>query len=326
MKLASPVFITGGAGFIGSWVVRQFLQQGIKVVVLDNFSSGKLENLKGSIDSRSPYLKIVEGDIRSTSDLKSAIGGCCAVVHLAAMVSVPKSLENPLMCHEINVGGFQNVLESAREEGIRRVVYSSSSAVYGRQHDFPIKETAPTSPLSPYGASKLMNEVLAATYAESYHFQTIGLRYFNVFGPGQNPDGDYAAVIPKWIRALIQGEQISIYGDGSAVRDFIFVEDVAKANVKSAVLEFDQPGSHILNVGSGRPISLLQLVEKLNNIAIRRGKNLSVSEPRRQSARVGEIPKSFADVSKMHILLSFSDSSDFEMGLEVTFQSMLRAV
>ena len=323
MKLASPVFITGGAGFIGSWVVRQFLQQGIKVVVLDNFSTGKLKNLKEPIDSHAPHLKIVEGDIRSTSDLKSAIRGCCAVVHLAAMVSVPKSLENPLVCHEINVGGFQNVLESAREEGIRRVVYSSSSAVYGKQHNFPIKENAPKSPLSPYGASKLMNEVLAATYAESYHFQTIGLRYFNVFGPGQNPDGDYAAVIPKWIRALIQGEQISIYGDGSAVRDFIFVEDVAKANVKSALLEFDHPGSHILNVGSGRPISLLQLVEKLNNIAIRMGKNLSVSEPRRQSARIGEIAKSYGDVSKMHKFLGFSDSSDFEAGLEVTFQAML---
>ena len=325
MNLSSPILITGGAGFIGSWVVRKFLQQGSKVVVFDNFSTGKLKNLNGPIDSHSPHLKIVEGDIRSTSDLKSAIGGCCAVVHLAAMVSVPKSLENPLLCHEINVSGFQNVIEVARKEGIRRVVYSSSSAVYGRQHDFPIKETAPKLPLSPYGASKLMNELIAATYSEAFDLQTIGLRYFNVFGPGQNPDGDYAAVIPKWMRALIQCEQISIYGDGSAVRDFIFVEDVANANVKSALLHLDQPISHILNVGSGRPTSLRQLAEKINEIAIRSLENRSDLDPLFKPARVGEIPKSFADVSKMHKVLSFSDSSDFEASLEVTFQAILNA-
>jgi UDP-N-acetylglucosamine/UDP-N-acetylgalactosamine 4-epimerase len=311
---------------LGPGLSVSFCNKAAKLLFFDNFSAGKLKNLNGPIVSHAPHLKIVEGDIRSASDLKSAIGGCCAVVHLAAMVSVPKSLENPLLCHEINVSGFQNVLEVARKEGIRRVVYSSSSAVYGRQHDFPIKETAPKLPLSPYGASKLMNEVIAATYSEAFDLQTIGLRYFNVFGPGQNPDGDYAAVIPKWMRALIRGEQISIYGDGSAVRDFIFVGDVANANVKSALLNLDQPGSHILNVGSGRPTSLLQLAEKITDIAIRSLENMSVLEPRYKPARIGEIPKSYANVSQMHNFLGALEASDFKNSLEITFKDILKTI
>lgn len=314
------IFITGAYGFIGSCLAARLLKRGYNVVAFDNLSSGKLLNLPSNSPDYTGRLTFFEGDIRSRQDLITAISGCSCVIHLAAMVSVPKSLENPLLCHEFNVSGFQNVLEVARKEGIRRVVYSSSSAVYGRQHDFPIKETAPKLPLSPYGGSKLMNEVIASTYSEAFHLQTIGLRYFNVFGPGQNPDGDYAAVIPKWIDAILHGSPVLIHGDGSTTRDFIYVEDVAEINIRSLLTEQEGAFSKILNAGSGQDVSLIYLYNLLKVTAKRIFPELQIPAPKFFPRRAGDIQNSVADISRMNEFFKGYQLTNFDAALEKTLK------
>jgi UDP-N-acetylglucosamine 4-epimerase len=314
------IFITGAYGFIGSCLASRLLKKGFDVVAFDNLSSGNLLNLPCSSSDYTGQLTFFKGDVRSRQDLRAAISGCSSVIHLAAMVSVPRSLASPLECHEVNVDGFQNVLEAARQAGIRKVVYSSSSAVYGNQTKLPIQEKAAGRALSPYGSSKFINEILASTYSEAYGFQTVGLRYFNVFGPKQNPQGGYAAVIPKWIDAILHGSPVLIHGDGSTTRDFIYVEDVAEINIRSLLAEQEGAFSKILNAGSGQDVSLINLYNLLEVTAKRVLPELQIQAPKFLPPRAGDIQASVADISQMNEFIKGYQLTDFEAALEETFK------
>ncbi len=223
--------VTGGAGFIGSHIVSALLARGDSVRVIDNFSTGKIENLSG-LDGP---LEIIEGDLRDISGVKEAIiSGVDYIFHQAAFVSVPQSMQEPEVCFDVNVKGTLNLLEVAREVGVKQVVLASSAAVYGESEVLPLKENVNLSVLSPYAASKQINEIYAGLYARSFGLPVVALRYFNVYGPRQSPDTDYAAAIPIFIRRLLDGSSPIIFGDGNQRRDFIFVEDVVRANLLAA--------------------------------------------------------------------------------------------
>jgi UDP-N-acetylglucosamine/UDP-N-acetylgalactosamine 4-epimerase len=315
--------VTGAAGFIGSHLVEQLLLQGEKVIGFDNFSTGKQSNLEKvrlqvGGDTWENF-NLIKGDLLDLNALKLAAHGIDVILHQAALGSVPLSLEQPLQTHSSNVTGFINVLEAARSAGIKRVVYASSSAVYGNSSDLPLKETSAGDVLSPYSASKLINEVYARSYAASYGMVLIGLRYFNVFGPRQDPNGAYAAVIPKWIQSLTNGDQVVINGDGSNTRDFCFVGDVVKANILAAETDFPLGTALALNVGSGRPISLIQLHEVLNEIAQKQGIGQGGKAPHFGPGRPGDIVHSNADVTAAWHTIKFTTLSDFPKTLEKTF-------
>ncbi|MCS7011119.1 MAG: NAD-dependent epimerase/dehydratase family protein, partial [Anaerolineales bacterium] len=220
--------VTGGAGFIGSHLVRALLERGLAVRVLDNFSTGRRENLAGL------PLELLEADLRDASQVRRAVEGADWVFHLAAFVSVPQSMAEPETCFSVNVGGLVNLLEACRQAGVRKVIFSSSTAVYGEPSVFPTPEDAPLSPLSPYALSKQIGEQYMRFYSRVFGLPTLSLRYYNVYGPRQRPDSDYAAAIPIFARRLLTGQPLTIYGDGRQSRDFIFVEDVVRANLLAA--------------------------------------------------------------------------------------------
>ncbi|MBL8471955.1 MAG: NAD-dependent epimerase/dehydratase family protein [Rhodocyclaceae bacterium] len=249
------VLVTGGAGFIGSHSVDALIGTGARVRVLDNFSSGKRDNLP----AESPQLEIVAGDIRDLATVERCTGGITHVLHLAAQVSVAASVSQPLNSASVNVAGFLNVLEASRKAGVQRLVYASSAAVYGAPRRLPLDEAAPTAPLSPYGLEKLINDQYAELYRDLYGQSNCGLRYFNVYGPRQDPHSPYSGVISIFAQRLRAGAPITINGDGQQTRDFIFVGDVARANV--AALQCDTPG--VVNIATGRSVTLLDLVGAL---------------------------------------------------------------
>jgi len=242
--------VTGGAGFIGSHLVEALLARGMQVRVLDNLSTGSLENLRGL------RAEFVEGDIRDREAVDRAMRGVERVFHLAAMISVPGSMADPIGCYESNLMGSLRVLEAAREHGVRAVVLASSAAVYG-EVETPVDEDIPPHPQSPYAASKLAMEQAGRLYAEIYDLPVVSLRFFNVYGPRQSPDSPYAAVIPAFIRALLDGRAPVIYGDGGQMRDFIFVGDVARAMILAS--ESEHVAGEVFNIGSGTAISIQEL-------------------------------------------------------------------
>lgn len=252
------VLVTGGAGFIGSHSVEALLAADAQVTVFDNFSNGKRENLPAH-----PALRVIEGDVRDGTALNKAMAGATHVLHLAAQVSVQASVADPLNSCQNNIAGFVQMLEAARAQGVQRVVYASSAAVYGIPRAVPLSENSPTAPISPYGLEKLINDQYAALYAELHGLPSLGLRYFNVYGPRQDPASPYAGVISKWAAALSGGEPVRIFGDGEQTRDFIYVKDIAHANLLA--LRHDSAG--ICNVGTGRSITLLQLLDALEEAA-----------------------------------------------------------
>ena len=278
--------ITGGAGFIGSHLTKELLRQGQHVRILDNFSSGRPENLAGLEDK----IQLVTGDIRDTSTVRCAMAGADYVLHHAALVSVAESVEKPLETLDINVQGTENILEQARQVGVKRVVFASSSAVYGNGKDLPYKENSLADCQSPYALSKQMGAELCQLYYRLYGLETVSLRYFNVFGPGQNPNSAYAAVIAKFMQLARQGGPLYIDWDGQQSRDFVYVEDVVQANLIAALKA--QPGE-IYNVASGKTYSLLQLADIIEKIA---GQPLErIFRPK----RAGDVKLSSADISKI---------------------------
>ena len=272
--------VTGGAGFIGSTLVRHLLRSGHEVVVLDDFSAGKESNLAGVAGP----LTVVRGSIVDAGLVADVFSKADGVFHLAAVASVQRSMEEPLFCHAVNVTGTVNVLAAARSLGVPRVVLSSSAAVYGEADDFPLVETVSAHPISPYGMHKLMNEVCARLYADLGWVETVCLRYFNVFGPRQDPNGDYAAVVPKFITAVLAGESPTIFGDGEQSRDFMFVEDVAAANL--AAMTTSGVSGRVFNVCAGIETDLLQLLA-----GIQAGAGTSLS-PVFARTRAGDIRRS----------------------------------
>ncbi len=280
--------VTGGAGFIGSYVVEQLVALGAQVTVLDNLSTGTKEN----IDHILHNITLLEGDITDLKTCLLAATNKDIIFHLAADVSVPASLENPYHCYQTNVTGTLNVLEAARKSHVQRVVFSSSSAVYGTQSGI-CSETTPCKPTSPYGHSKLLGELLCAHYAQVLKVGTVCLRYFNVYGERQNPHGMYAAVVAKFKDAMKRNQPITLFGDGSQTRDFIPVEQVAQANLKLGTLPHSELTGQIFNIGTGTSITINELFKKLKQEFPD-----YAHEPQYVPARLGDIQHSSADCSK----------------------------
>jgi nucleoside-diphosphate-sugar epimerase len=282
------VCVTGGAGFIGSHVVEQLVHLGAHVTVLDNLSTGSLENINVAKSS----VRFIQGSVTDYQDCLQATHNAKIVFHLAALVSVQESVASPLLCHTQNVTGTATLLEACRENKVERFVFSSSSAVYGNLEGIAT-EDSPCKPLSPYGFSKLIGETVCKEYAQLHGLQTICLRYFNVYGPRQNPHGSYAAVVPKFQHQLAHNLPITIFGDGTQTRDFIRVEDVAKANLAVALLSKEQMQGTVFNIGTGKSITLLALIEKLKAQYPQ-----STSQIQFLPARSGDIVHSIADCRK----------------------------
>jgi nucleoside-diphosphate-sugar epimerase len=303
------VLVTGGAGFIGSNLVGELLSRGHAVRVLDNFSTGLRDNLaafKGEID-------LIEGDLRSYERVHHAVRGCEVVFHQGALPSVPRSVQDPLTTSEINVGGTLNVLLNARDEGVRRVVFASSSSIYGDAPGFPRTEGAAPMPVAPYAVSKLAAEQYCRVFATVYGLETVSLRYFNVFGRHQDPASQYSAVIPRFIAVMHAGRSPTIYGSGEQLRDFVHIDDVVAANL----LAMDAPDAAggVFNIGCGAAHSLNELVEVLNRLL---GSEIRAAHT---APRPGDVERSWADISLAERLLGFAPGVDFEQGLRLTLES-----
>ncbi len=311
--------VTGAAGFIGSNLVEALLHAGQTVVGLDDFSTGKASNLE---DARAragthsaPQWTLVEGDVRDPDVCDRACRGVDFVLHHAALVSVPQSLGDPGLTNEINVGGFVQVLESARRAGVRRVVYASSSAVYGEGSGEANREDRIGEALSPYALTKQINELYGAFYTRVYGLPCTGLRYFNVFGPRQDPMGAYAAVVPRWAEAMAGGNPCLIFGDGTSTRDFCPVQDVIQANILAATAE--EGLGEVFNVGSGQACSLLDLYSAMASVVSSRWPGKLVPPPRHEAARAGDIKHSSADIRRIRSVMGFEPSLALEAGLEL---------
>jgi UDP-glucose 4-epimerase len=303
--------VTGGAGFIGSHVVERLLAEGWRVRVLDNLSTGSRANLPFAA-RYGGALEVIEGDVRDLATVERAAAGCRVIFHQAAMRSVPRSVVDPLGANENNVTGTLHVLEAARRAGVRRVVYASSSSVYGDRPDLPKREDQPPKPISPYAVSKAAGEQYAAVWARLYDVETVGLRYFNVFGPRQDPASEYAAVIPRFILWGLRGEPLEVHGDGTQSRDFTYVDNVVEANVLAA--KAADAAGEVVNVGCGDRVSLLDIIAALERLLGRR------LERRHTPRRPGDVPHTLADVAKAKRLLGYTPLVDFEEGLRRTVE------
>ncbi|MES2315104.1 MAG: SDR family oxidoreductase [Patescibacteria group bacterium] len=304
------IVVTGGAGFIGSHIVDALVKAGATVTVIDNLSTGKKDNLVWVKDA----VTFIEGDITDVDMLKKAFAEAYAVIHHAAVASVPQSIAFPKETYAVNVTGTQNVFQAARDAGVDRVIYATSSAVYGDDPAMPKVETMKTAPISPYGEHKLANEIDAKKMFDASGLKTIGLRYFNVFGSRQNPFSEYSAVIPKFISLMKKGSAPSIYGDGMQTRDFIYVTDIVQANMKA--LEAKAGFGEVYNVATGGKISLNDLVAKLNVILG------STFVPNYLPAKQGDIKDSYADITKARTVLNFEPQVTFEEGLKKTVENL----
>jgi UDP-N-acetylglucosamine 4-epimerase len=317
------VLVTGGAGFIGSNLIESLLLTGNYVTCLDNFSTGKLKNLSGFMDNSN--FRLIEGDIRSYNDCVKAAEGAEIVFHEAALGSVPRSIKDPVTSTDVNIGGFVKMLHASIEAGVRRFIYAASSSTYGDNQDSPKTEEKIGKALSPYAITKYVDELFAENFTGIYGIETIGLRYFNVFGRRQDPDGAYAAVIPKFIKALLKHEQPVIYGDGTVSRDFTYIDNVILAN-HLAALASDISGNEVFNIAHGDSTSLNQLFEYLRNIAAKTDRNISEIKPIYEPPRSGDIKFSKASVEKARKYLGYEPSHNVLEGLEATVEWFRKSV
>ncbi|HMP82478.1 MAG TPA: SDR family oxidoreductase [Verrucomicrobiota bacterium] len=313
--------VTGVGGFIGSNLLEALLKLDQSVTGLDNFATGHRRNLDEVQRLVSPQqwnrFHFIEGDICDATACRSVCNGVDYVLHQAALGSVPRSMAAPLETHAANVTGFINMLDAARQAGVKRFVYASSSSVYGDHPGLPKVEDKIGEPLSPYAATKLINEIYAATFAKAYGTETIGLRYFNVFGPRQDPEGAYAAVIPKWIASLLRRETVFINGDGQTSRDFCFVENVVQANLLAATTENASAVNQVYNIGLGRRTTLNELFTFLNTSLRRKDASLPDAAPTYRDFRAGDVAHSLADISKARRLLAFEPTHSVDKGLDL---------
>lgn len=298
--------ITGGAGFIGSHIAERLVRDGHNVRVLDDLSSGHQANLASMRDS----VELIEGDIRNTQVVNEAVKGAYVVFHEAALGSVPRSVADPVTTHQVNITGTLNVFLASRDAGVRRVVYASSSSVYGETPVLPKREDMSPQPLSPYALSKLAGEHYASVFKHVYNFEIVSLRYFNIFGPRQDPESQYAAVIPRFITALLNGKAPVVYGDGLQSRDFTFVENVVNANLLAA--EADGIAGEAFNVACGGRYTLLDLLTKTKEIL---GSDI---KPVHEAARAGDVRDSQASIEAAQKAFGYRVSVDFAEGLQKT--------
>jgi len=305
------ILITGGAGFIGSNIVEYLLKNKVKKVrVIDNLSTGNKNNLAPFLE-KYDNLEFMYGDISKLEDCRKAVKGMDVITNQAALGSVPRSINDPLSSHISNVNGFLNILIAAKEEGIKRVVYASSSSVYGDHPVLPKVEENTGNVLSPYAVTKAVDELYAGVFSKCYEMQCIGLRYFNVFGPRQDPKGAYAAVIPKFIDIMKNGNSPTINGDGSFSRDFTYVDNVVQANVKALTTDNKECYGEVFNIGAGGRITILELVDAIN-----KGLNTSI-KPILGENRPGDIPHSNACIDKAKSMLGYDPKIQFYKGINL---------
>lgn len=315
-KTGKRMLVTGGAGFIGSHLVEHLLQRGHEVRVLDNFSTGKpenLENLDGGRLKPGSDFEVINGDIRDLEVVKKAMSGVVGVFHQAALGSVPRSVEDPLTTQKVNADGTLNVFVAARQQGVSRAVYASSSSVYGDNEMLPKVEGCEGFPLSPYALTKRVNEDFGRLFKDLYDYETVGLRYFNVYGPRQDPDSQYAAVIPCFVAALLSGAQPTVYGSGLQTRDFTFVRDVTEANILAMEAGPEACGK-AFNIGRGDRYSLLDLLDALKHLL---GMQI---EPVHEASRAGDVMHSSADVTLAAKVLGFAPAFDLREGLAMSIK------
>ena len=314
MKDKSSILITGGAGFIGSNLCDYFLSQGHKVVCLDNFATGHRHNLKDFIEN--PSFRLIEGDIRNLADCQNAVQGIDYVLHEAALGSVPRSINDPITTNDVNVSGFLNMLVASRDAGVKRFVYAASSSTYGDSEGLPKVEEIIGKPLSPYAITKYVNELYAEIFSRTYGLETIGLRYFNVFGRKQDPNGAYAAVIPKFVVQLMQLESPKINGDGNYSRDFTYIDNVIQMNELAMTTQNKDAINTVFNTAYGDRNTLNNLVDYLKEF-------LSVYDERIADVvieygpnRAGDIPHSLASIDKAKTLLGYDPQFSLQKGLQ----------
>ena len=308
------ILITGGAGFIGSNITESLLNNGNKVICLDNFSTGRIENLNAFLNN--PNYRLIEGDIRNIDVCRDACSNVDYVLHQAALGSVPRSINDPITSNDVNVGGFLNMLVAARDEKVKRFIYAASSSTYGDSKNLPKVEDIFGQPLSPYAITKYVNELYAKVFSTTYGLETIGLRYFNVFGRKQDPNGAYAAVIPKFVMKFMNLESPTINGDGSYSRDFTYIDNVIQMNIRAMLTENKVAINTVYNVAYGDRIDLNNLVSLLK-------KYLSQFDPKiidvnitYGPSRKGDVPHSLASIEKAKKLLGYKPSHNLEEGLK----------
>jgi UDP-glucose 4-epimerase len=298
--------VTGGGGFIGSHIARALVRQGQRVRIFDNGMTGGPQRLADVLAD----IEWIAGDLRDSEALQRAFAGVEVVFHQAAVASVPRSIAEPTLAHAINLTGTLNVLDAACRAGVRRVVYASSSAVYGVLPGSPKSEAMPVEPLSPYAAQKLAGEHYCRIWQQLHGLETVSLRYFNVYGPGQDPQSEYAAVIPKFITTVLRGDTPTVFGDGEQSRDFIYIEDIVNANLRAAMQS--EAVGHVFNVGTGGSSTLNQLLAELARIT---GREI---HPNYTDARPGDVRESLADISLLKAILGYQPTVPFGTGLERT--------
>lgn len=306
------ILLTGGAGFIGSHLARYFTAQPEveKVIVLDNFSTGSSKNIRELLSNTK--FEVVRGDIEDYGVCLATMQGCTHVCHQAALGSVPRSIARPLTTNGVNITGTLNIFTAAKELDITRIVYAASSSTYGDSKDLPKEENSIGQPLSPYAVTKLVNELYARVYGDLYGMEFIGLRYFNVFGPRQSPDGPYAAVIPIFIDSILSERHIPVNGDGSYSRDFTYVENVVQANWKALTTQRKDAVNTVYNIACGQRTSLNQLIEIIASLSERPAK------VRHRTARIGDVPHSLASIEKAIHLLDYKPAIAIREGLAKT--------
>lgn len=307
---ATTYLVTGGAGFIGSHIAEALLERGEHVRVFDNMLTGRDINL-AVLEGRAEY---IQGDLRDRAALEAAMKGVEVVFHQGAIASVPSSIADPAGSLEINVNGTQNVLLAARDMGVRRVVYASSSAVYGDEPTLPKRENLPTNTLSPYAVQKLAGELLCDVFTRIYGLETVALRYFNVFGPRQNPASEYAAVVPRFLTMLLEGKRPVVYGDGEQTRDFVYIANVVQANLRAAVSS--AAVGRAMNIGCGERISLNEVLRLAGELL-----GVTVAAEYRD-ARPGDVRDSVADISLAQELLGYQPEITFRTGLARTLEAL----
>jgi len=308
------VLVTGGAGFIGSNLVESLLQSGNYVVCLDNFSTGKKKNITGFLSN--PSFKLIEGDIRLFDDCMDAVRDAEIVFHQAALGSVPRSIKDPVSATDVNIGGFVKMLFASKEAGVKRFIYAVSSSTYGDNQELPKVEERIGNPLSPYAITKYVDELFASNFSKIYGIEVIGLRYFNVFGRRQDPEGPYAAVIPKFVKLLMEHNRPVINGDGTYSRDFTYIDNVIQANHLAATATRSESINQVYNIAQGERTTLNQLYEMIRSEAGAYDKSLLGIEPEYGPVRGGDVPHSQASIDKAGRLLGYKPEYNVHQGLQ----------
>lgn len=310
------ILVTGGAGFIGSNLCEQLLKKGNKVICLDNFSTGKTENILPLINEYPDNFKLIVGDIRNLADCRKAVENVEYIFHEAALGSVPRSINDPITTNEVNIGGFLNMLVAARDAGIKRFIYAASSSTYGDSPSLPKVENVIGKPLSPYAITKYVNELYADVFAHTYGMECIGLRYFNVFGRRQNPYSDYAAVIPLFVKRLMNHEALVINGDGNYSRDFTYIDNIIQMNIRALETFNPEATNQVYNAAFGEQTTLNQLVVYLKEDLCDFDPKIAEVEVHYGPNRTGDIPHSLADIDKARKLLGYNPQYDVRKGLK----------